>query len=190
MAGREPEGRGVLRAGTLPSWRSRARHPRGVRLHAARGWAPPATTRRSATSSRRARRRSASSPSRPICMSPRRCERRSTRRSPWPPTRSRSFAAAGLRVFFDAEHFFDGYRRDPSSPSRVLSAAEEAGAEALVLCDTNGGTMPDEVERIVAEVRGLRLGDASAAISTTTAVAPSPTPWRRCARVPPRCRAV
>ena len=60
---------------------------------------------------------------------------------------------AGLRVFFDAEHFFDGYRRDAKFAFRVLVAAEEAGAEVLVLCDTNGGTLPDEVGQIVADVR-------------------------------------
>ena len=59
----------------------------------------------------------------------------------------------GLRVFFDAEHFFDGYRRDPVFALSVIEAAEAAGAETLVLCDTNGGTLPDEVERIVSEVR-------------------------------------
>jgi len=57
-----------------------------------------------------------------------------------------------LRVFFDAEHFFDGYRENPEFSLRVLQAAEEAGAEALVLCDTNGGTLPHDVERIVAGV--------------------------------------
>jgi 2-isopropylmalate synthase len=61
--------------------------------------------------------------------------------------------AAGLRVFLDAEHFFDGYKRDASFALAVLAAAETAGAEVLVLCDTNGGTLPDEVEQIVAEVR-------------------------------------
>jgi 2-isopropylmalate synthase len=60
---------------------------------------------------------------------------------------------AGLRVFFDAEHFFDGYKSDPEFALRVLAAAEEAGAETLVLCDTNGGTLPHEVEEIVSEVR-------------------------------------
>ncbi|MDP9387909.1 MAG: citramalate synthase [Actinomycetota bacterium] len=61
--------------------------------------------------------------------------------------------SAGLRVFFDAEHFFDGYKANPEFTLRVLRAAEEAGAETLVLCDTNGGTLPHEVEQIVSEVR-------------------------------------
>jgi 2-isopropylmalate synthase len=60
----------------------------------------------------------------------------------------------GRRVFFDAEHFFDGYRDDPTFAMQVLGAAEEAGAERLVLCDTNGGMLPLEVARIVEEVRG------------------------------------
>ncbi|MFB3737626.1 MAG: citramalate synthase [Candidatus Velamenicoccus archaeovorus] len=59
----------------------------------------------------------------------------------------------GRRVFFDAEHFFDGYRRNPDFATAVLIAAEEAGAERLVLCDTNGGTLPAEVARVVREVR-------------------------------------
>ncbi|MGH9086617.1 MAG: citramalate synthase [Acidimicrobiales bacterium] len=59
----------------------------------------------------------------------------------------------GLRVFVDAEHFFDGYRHDREFALRVLGAAEEAGAEALVLCDTNGGSLPDDVGAVVSEVR-------------------------------------
>ncbi len=59
-----------------------------------------------------------------------------------------------LRVFLDAEHFFDGYRANPEFSLRILQAAEEAGAETLVLCDTNGGTLPYEVERVVATVLG------------------------------------
>ncbi len=55
----------------------------------------------------------------------------------------------GLRVFFDAEHFFDGYRQDPEFSLRVLRAAEEGGAETLVLCDTNGGSLPHDVENVV-----------------------------------------
>ena len=53
----------------------------------------------------------------------------------------------GRRVFFDAEHFFDGFRSDPAFAMRVLEAAEEAGAERLVLCDTNGGMLPFDVAR-------------------------------------------
>jgi 2-isopropylmalate synthase len=59
----------------------------------------------------------------------------------------------GRRVFFDAEHFFDGYARDPAFALRVLDAAQEAGAERLVLCDTNGGMLPHDIARIVTEVR-------------------------------------
>ena len=61
--------------------------------------------------------------------------------------------SAGLRVFFDAEHFFDGYKSDREFTLRVLRAVEAAGAETLVLCDTNGGSLPYEVEQIVSEVR-------------------------------------
>jgi 2-isopropylmalate synthase len=64
----------------------------------------------------------------------------------------RFLRAAGQRVFFDAEHFFDGYKADPEFSLRVLEAAAVAGAEVLVLCDTNGGSLPHEVQRIVAEV--------------------------------------
>ena len=59
----------------------------------------------------------------------------------------------GRRIFFDAEHFFDGYRRNPRFAMAVLSTAEEAGAERLVLCDTNGGSLPADVAWIVAEVK-------------------------------------
>ena len=59
----------------------------------------------------------------------------------------------GRRVFFDAEHFFDGFRSDPAFALRILRTAEDAGAERLVLCDTNGGMLPQEVARIVGEVR-------------------------------------
>ena len=58
-----------------------------------------------------------------------------------------------LRVFLDAEHFFDGFRRNPEFALSVLSAAEASGAEALVLCDTNGGSLPDDVGEAVAAVR-------------------------------------
>ena len=64
----------------------------------------------------------------------------------------RYLKAEGLRVFFDAEHFFDGYKRNPEFALRVLEGAAVAGVDALVLCDTNGGSLPHEVEPIVAEV--------------------------------------
>ena len=68
----------------------------------------------------------------------------------------------GLRVFFDAEHFFDGYKRNPEFSLRVLEAAAVEGADCLVLCDTNGGALPHEVEVIVAEVvrhfDGVQIG--------------------------------
>jgi 2-isopropylmalate synthase len=60
----------------------------------------------------------------------------------------------GRRVFFDAEHFFDGYRANPGFALAVLGAAEEAGAERLVLCDTNGGMLPMQVAEVVDGVRG------------------------------------
>ena len=59
----------------------------------------------------------------------------------------------GRRVFFDAEHFFDGYRRNAAFALAVLRAAEDAGAERLVLCDTNGGTLPVDAARVLDEVR-------------------------------------
>ncbi len=56
-------------------------------------------------------------------------------------------------VFFDAEHFFDGYKANPDYAVAALRAAETAGAHCLVLCDTNGGTLPGDLERIVKEVK-------------------------------------
>ncbi len=65
----------------------------------------------------------------------------------------RFFVQAGKEVVFDAEHFFDGYRKNPSYALKCLVTAQEAGASALVLCDTNGGCFPDMVSRIVAAVK-------------------------------------
>jgi 2-isopropylmalate synthase len=56
-------------------------------------------------------------------------------------------------VVYDAEHFFDGYKANPDYAIQTLLAAEGAGADCLVLCDTNGGTMPHEVEEIIARVK-------------------------------------
>ncbi len=55
-------------------------------------------------------------------------------------------------VIYDAEHFFDGYRSNPEYALRTLFAAAEAGAARIVLCDTNGGSLPHDVERIAREV--------------------------------------
>ena len=55
----------------------------------------------------------------------------------------------GKKVFFDAEHYFDGYKANPEYALETLKAAENAGAEAVVLCDTNGGCFPDEISEIV-----------------------------------------
>ena len=56
---------------------------------------------------------------------------------------------AGKEVIFDAEHYFDGFRDDPDHALGVLRAAAEAGAATLVLCDTNGGTLPTELKAVV-----------------------------------------
>ena len=58
----------------------------------------------------------------------------------------------GKRVFFDAEHFFDGWLEDRAYAMRCLEVAAEAGAEVLVLCETRGGRLPDEVEEAVRDV--------------------------------------
>jgi 2-isopropylmalate synthase len=57
-------------------------------------------------------------------------------------------------VMFDAEHFFDGYKANPAYAMECIGAAHDAGARWIVLCDTNGGALPDEVERIVGAVCG------------------------------------
>ena len=56
-------------------------------------------------------------------------------------------------VFYDAEHFFDGYKANAEYAIQTLLAAESAGADCLVLCDTNGGTLPNDVERIVTNIK-------------------------------------
>ncbi len=61
-------------------------------------------------------------------------------------------AGHGLAVMLDAEHFFDGYKANPEFAMRALEAAVVNGASHLVLCDTNGGSMPFEIEAIVADV--------------------------------------
>ncbi|HVV40901.1 MAG TPA: citramalate synthase [Nitrobacter sp.] len=67
--------------------------------------------------------------------------------------------AAGREVMVDCEHFFDGYKEDPEFALACAKAAYESGARWVVLCDTNGGTMPHEVEKIVGEVIRQIPGD-------------------------------
>ena len=85
--------------------------------------------------------------------------------------------AEGQRVFLDAEHFFDGYLSNSAYALEVLRTAAEAGADVLVLCDTNGGRLPDEVADVVHTVReatAARLGihchnDAGCAVANSLA---------------------
>ncbi len=59
----------------------------------------------------------------------------------------------GLEVIFDAEHFFDGFKHNPDYALQVLTTAAKAGADCLALCDTNGGTLPWELENIIKKVQ-------------------------------------
>ncbi len=74
----------------------------------------------------------------------------------------------GRELVYDAEHFFDGYRDDRDYALATLRAARQAGARTLVLCDTNGGTLTDELVRIVTDVRTALEGDADAAGAPVT----------------------
>jgi 2-isopropylmalate synthase len=71
----------------------------------------------------------------------------------------------GRRVIYDAEHFFDGYKADPSYALETLQAAVRGGAEMFVLCDTNGGAMPWEVKDATRDIKSA-LGDARLGIHT------------------------
>jgi 2-isopropylmalate synthase len=86
--------------------------------------------------------------------------------------------ASGRRVAFDAEHFFDGHAADPAYALAVLQVAAEAGADTMVLCDTNGGMLPATVSLVAAEVvrglPGVRVGihchnDTACAVASTLA---------------------
>ncbi|WP_329112955.1 citramalate synthase [Streptomyces sp. NBC_01465] len=85
--------------------------------------------------------------------------------------------AEGRRVFVDCEHFFDGYRANPVYAKAVVRAAHEAGASVVVLCDTNGGMLPAQIQAIVHIVlddTGARLGihaqdDTGCAVANTLA---------------------
>ena len=65
---------------------------------------------------------------------------------------AKHIVASGKEFMFDAEHFFDGYKSNPDYALKCLKAAFDQGAKWIVLCDTNGGTLPHEVAKIVSEV--------------------------------------
>jgi 2-isopropylmalate synthase len=71
----------------------------------------------------------------------------------------RAIVASGREAMIDCEHFFDGYKANPAYALAVARTAFDAGARWVVLCDTNGGTLPHEVERIVADVARAVPGD-------------------------------
>ncbi|MFG3494671.1 citramalate synthase [Streptomyces sp. NPDC047928] len=83
----------------------------------------------------------------------------------------------GRRVFVDCEHFFDGYKANPEYAKAVVRAAADAGADVVILCDTNGGMLPAQVQAVVATVladTGARLGihaqdDTGCAVANTLA---------------------
>src|SRR5437764_88927 len=85
--------------------------------------------------------------------------------------------AAGREVFYDAEHFFDGYKHNPEYALQTLRAAQDAGAGVVILCDTNGGTLPEEIaERVEKVKRALRAlvgihchNDCDVAVANTLA---------------------
>jgi 2-isopropylmalate synthase len=72
----------------------------------------------------------------------------------------RYLAGHGRRVMVDMEHFFDGFKRNPEFALRAVEAAVVNGASHVVLCDTNGGSLPHEIEAAVGEVHRLLRGDA------------------------------
>lgn len=76
----------------------------------------------------------------------------------------------GREVFVDAEHFFDGFLDDAEYTTSVVAAAYEAGAEAVVLCDTNGGMLPHQVTEIIEDLRGrlVEAGQAEARLGVHT----------------------
>lgn len=77
----------------------------------------------------------------------------------------------GFRVFLDAEHLFDGYKSNPEYTLRCLDTACKAGVDMLVLCDTNGGTLPAEVSRITSDIKNRFSTEVGAHFHNDTGVA-------------------
>ena len=151
LARLESEGRGVLRARARRAVADRG--DRGVRLHL-----PGAGRARTSDANIQALLHAQT----PVCTvvgktgrctSPMCCERRSTRTCGLSRRAWRICGPQGRRVIYDAEHFFDGYKADQAYALETLRAAARGGAETVVLCDTNGGTMPWEIAGIVQDVK-------------------------------------
>ena len=78
----------------------------------------------------------------------------------------RFLTESGREVFYDAEHFFDGWKLDRDYSAATIATAARAGATRIVLCDTNGGTLPDEIARLVAEASAsLQTGGVPAPVA-------------------------
>src|SRR5690606_27112835 len=83
----------------------------------------------------------------------------------------------GKKVVYDAEHFFDGYKDDSHFAKKMIKSAVRAGADVIVLCDTNGGTLPSEVKKFILEIKSeleIPLGihthnDAELAVANSVA---------------------
>lgn len=87
------------------------------------------------------------------------------------------FKALGKEVTYDAEHFFDGYKLDAEYALATIMAAARAGADCVTLCDTNGGSLPNEMTQIVGHVRAV-LGSDGFEIATPQATNTAPTSKR------------
>ena len=101
----------------------------------------------------------------------------------------KAVVASGKEAMLDCEHFFDGFKGNKAYALSVAKTAYEAGARWVVLCDTNGGTLPHEIERIVAEVATVVPGPNWASIRTTIRKMRWQTRSRRCGQVCARSRA-
>ena len=99
----------------------------------------------------------------------------------------RYFKGLGKEVVYDAEHFFDGYKDDPRYSLATLQAAQDAGVDIAVLCDTNGGSMPSRSPASPSRSK-RRCPAGSGFTRTTTAASASRMPWPRSNKAPCRCR--
>src|SRR6266851_3676733 len=153
--------------------RSRSTTPRSATAPRARAWPSPWRTRcvsRTASTSSACTTSRAAGPGRipRTCASSSACRTRSSRARRSAPSALGTTLEENVamisdsvayllkhfeEVIYDAEHFFDGFKRNPEYAMRTLRAAEAAGAHCLVLCDTNGGSLPHEVATIIKQVQ-------------------------------------